>query len=103
LQAEDHISAEVVDLRTIKPMDESIIFESLSKTGRLIIADTGSKTGGVASEISAVVSEKAFSLLKKPIMRVCCPDTPTPASDVLEKAFYPDAETIRRQAIELMK
>ncbi len=103
LAAEDHISAEVIDPRTIKPLDEAIIFESLAKTGKLIIADTGSKTGSVASEISAVVSEKAFSLLKKPIMRVCCPDTPTPASDVLEKVFYPDAETIRRQAIELMK
>lgn len=102
LEAEDKISAEVIDLRTIKPMDEEIIFQSLAKTGRLIVADTGNKTGGVASEIAAVVAEKAFPLLKKPIIRVCCPDAPTPASDVLEKAYYPDSETIRREAVRLM-
>lgn len=103
LETEDHISAEVIDLRTIKPMDETTLFESLAKTGRLIIADTGNKTGGVASEIAAVVAEKALFLLKKPIIRVCCPDIPTPASDVLEKAYYPDAETIRQQAIKLLE
>jgi pyruvate dehydrogenase E1 component beta subunit len=100
---EDNISAEVIDLRTIKPIDEAIIFESLSKTGTLLIADTGWKTGGVAAEISAIAGEKAFRLLKRPIARVCCPDVPTPASDVLEKAFYPDSETIRTQAITLLK
>lgn len=102
LQA-DHISAEVIDLRTIKPMDETILFESLAKTGALIVADTGWKTGGAATEISAVIAEKAFHLLKKPIVRVCCPDAPTPASDILEKAFYPDAKTIYTQATQLLK
>lgn len=100
---EENISAEVIDLRTIKPIDEAMIFESLAKTGTLLIADTGWKTGGAAAEISAIVSEKAFRLLKRPIARVCCPDVPTPASDVLEKAFYPDSETIRAQAITLLK
>jgi pyruvate dehydrogenase E1 component beta subunit len=103
LQTEDHISAEVIDLRTLKPLDESLLFRSLEKTGRLIIADTGSVTGGVASEISSVVCEKAFSLLKKPVVKVCCPDAPTPASDVLEQEYYPNSETIRRQAIRLME
>jgi acetoin:2,6-dichlorophenolindophenol oxidoreductase subunit beta len=97
------ISAEVIDPRTIKPIDEEIIFKSLAKTGTLVIADTGCKTGGVASEISALVCEKAFHLLKRPIVRVCCPDIPTPASDVLEKAYYPDSETICSQVIELLK
>ncbi|HEX2985196.1 MAG TPA: alpha-ketoacid dehydrogenase subunit beta [Caproiciproducens sp.] len=98
-----NISAEVLDLRTIKPIDESILFESLAKTGTLLIADTGCKTGGVASEIAALVSERAFSLLKRPVARVCCPDVPTPASDVLEKAYYPDSDTICQKAAELMK
>ena len=98
-----NISAEVIDLRTIKPIDETIIFESLAKTGTLLIADTGWKTGGVASEISARGSEKAFSLLKHPNARFCCPDVPTPASDVLEQAFYPDSETICTQAIQLLQ
>lgn len=103
LEDENHISAEVIDLRTIKPIDEELLFKSLAKTGRLMVADTGNKTGGVASEIAAVVAEKAFSLLKKPIIRIGCPDAPTPASDVLEKAYYPDSETIRREAIRLME
>ncbi len=102
LQAQN-ISAEVIDLRTIKPIDEDIIFESLKKTGKLIITDTGWKTGGVAAEIAALVAEKAVHLLKKPVVRVCCPDIPTPAGDLQEKAFYPDSETIFTKAVELMK
>lgn len=98
-----NISAEVIDLRTIKPIDEDIIFESLAKTGRLIITDTGWKTGGAAAEIAALVAEKAIHLLKKPVVRVCCPDTPTPAGDLQEKAFYPDFESICSKAVELMK
>ncbi|MDP4109977.1 MAG: alpha-ketoacid dehydrogenase subunit beta [Bacillota bacterium] len=101
--AECNISAEVIDLRTIKPIDEEIIFSSLKKTGALLVADTGWKSGGVASEISAVVSEKAFHLLKRPVVRVCCPDAPTPASDILEKAYYPDSDTICKEAVRLLK
>jgi len=97
------ISAEVVDLRTLKPLDEKILVESVAKTGRLLITDTGCKTGSVASEIAAVAAEKAFHLLKKPIKRVCCPDTPTPTSDVLEKAYYPTAEDIFTEAVNLVK
>lgn len=97
------ISAEVVDLRTLKPLDEEILIRSVGKTGRLLITDTGCRTGGVASEIAAVVAEKAFHLLKKPIRRVCCPDTPTPASDVLEKAYYPTAEDICAEAADMLK
>ena len=100
---ESGISAEVVDPRTLKPLDEEILLESVAKTGRLLITDTGCKTGGTASEISALVCEKAFHLLKKPIVRVCCPDAPTPASDVLEKAYYPDSETICREVKNLLK
>ncbi len=96
------ISAEVVDLRTLKPLDESILVESVSKTGRLLITDTGCKTGGAASEIAAVAAEKAFHLLREPIIRVCCPDTPTPTSDVLEKAYYPGEDTIYSEALHLV-
>lgn len=97
------ISAEVVDLRTLKPMDEELLISSVEKTGRLLITDTGCRTGGVASEIAAVAAEKALHLLKKPIRRVCCPDAHTPASDVLEKAYYPTAEDIFAEAADLMK
>jgi pyruvate dehydrogenase E1 component beta subunit len=97
------ISAEVVDLRTLKPIDEEILTGSIVKTGRLLITDTGCRTGGVASEIAAIAAEKAFHHLKKPIRRVCCPDTPTPTSDVLEKAYYPTADDIIREAEDLVK
>lgn len=101
--AAQNISAEVVDLRSIKPIDEAIILESLAKTGALLVTDTGNITGGVASEVAAMVSEKGFSLLKHPIARVCCPDCPTPASDILEKAYYPDSDTICARALEMLK
>ena len=88
------ISPEVIDLRSLKPLDEEIILDSVKKTGQLVIADTGWKTGGVSAEISALVSEKAFKYLKAPILRIATADTPTPASSVLEKAFYPGVNEI---------
>jgi len=86
--AKDGIDAEVIDLRTLRPLDEEIILTSVAKTGRLVIADSGWKTGGVTAEISALVAEKGFASLKAPIRRVACPDVPTPAGYTLEQAFY---------------
>ena len=82
------IDAEIIDPRTLRPLDEKIILASVAKTGRLIVADTGWKTGGVTAEITAMVCEKAFSSLKAPVQRVACPDVPTPAGYTLEDAFY---------------
>ena len=90
----DGLEVEVIDLRSLKPLDESLLLESVKKTGRLIIADAGWKTCGVGAELAALVAEKGFSWLKAPIVRVSLPDTPAPASSVLEKAYYPDAENI---------
>jgi pyruvate/2-oxoglutarate/acetoin dehydrogenase E1 component len=89
---------EIIDLRSIKPLDESLIFESIRKTGRLIIADGGWKTGGIAAEIAALISEKMFRYLKGPIVRVALPDVPAPASSALEKVYYPKAESIIQAA-----
>ncbi len=88
------IDVEVIDLRSLKPLDERLLFDSVRKTGRLVVADGGWKTCGVAAEISALVAEKTFSYLKAPILRVSLPDIPAPASSPLEKAFYPDADDI---------
>jgi pyruvate dehydrogenase E1 component beta subunit len=88
------IEIEIIDLRSLKPLDENIIFESVKKTGRLVIADGGWKTCGIAAEISALVSENIFEYLKAPIMRVSLPDTPAPASSILEEAYYPKAKNI---------
>lgn len=96
------IDMEVIDLRTLKPFDEEIILNSVKKTGRLIIADTGWQTGGVSAEIAATVAEKGFEFLRKPIRRLACPDVPTPASYVLEEAFYQNSEDIIRSALELL-
>lgn len=99
--AEQGISVEVIDLRTLKPLDEEIILRSIQKTGRLVIADTGWKTGGISAEIAAVVAEKGFDFLKKPIRRVACADVPTPASYVLEEEFYPQVEDLVQAVQEL--
>ncbi len=88
------ISVEVVDPRTLKPLDEQIILNSVAKTGRLIVADLNWRTCGFGAEVIATVVEKGFDLLKQPPIRVSFPDIPTPASYVLENAFYPGVEDI---------
>lgn len=101
---EDHgISGEVIDPRSLSPLDEEIILKSVKKTGRLIIADVGWNTGGVSRVLSSIISERAFSYLKGPIQRVCLPDTPTPAAAVLENAFYPGARDVVRAANKLLR
>ena len=92
--ARDGIEAEIIDPRTLRPLDEEIILTSVKKTGRLVVADTGWKTGGITAEISALVFEKVFSSLKAPVRRVTCPDVPTPAGYTLEEAFYPGVKEI---------
>ena len=82
------ISAEVLDPRTLRPLDEEIILSSVAKTGRVVIADVGWKTTGAGAEIAANIVEKGFEYLKAPIKRVSCRDLPTPAGYSLEEAFY---------------
>jgi len=89
------ISVEVIDLRSLKPLDDDLLFESVKKTGRLVIADGGWKTCGIGAEISARVAESGIlKQLKAPVMRVCLPDSPAPASSALEKVYYPNAKNI---------
>lgn len=99
----ESISAEVIDLRTIKPFDLELILASVEKTGHLLVADTGWKTGGVSAEISATVYERAFYLLKAPIERVSLPDLPTPAAYTLEKAFYNTDKEIAETAKKMLR
>jgi pyruvate dehydrogenase E1 component beta subunit len=88
------ISVEVVDPRTLVPLDEQAILHSVAKTGRLVIVDPANRTGGAAAEISAIVAEEAFESLRKPIVRVTTPDVPIPFSPALEKPLYPRKERI---------
>ncbi|MCK4735528.1 MAG: alpha-ketoacid dehydrogenase subunit beta, partial [Methanophagales archaeon] len=98
------IDIEVLDLRSLKPLDESLLFSSVKKTGRLVIADGGWKTCGIGAEISARIAESdIFKQLKAPISRVSLPDTPAPASSVLEKVYYKKAEDIVVAVKELME
>jgi pyruvate/2-oxoglutarate/acetoin dehydrogenase E1 component len=91
----ESVSVEIVDLRSLKPLDEVLLFRSVKKTGRLVVVDGGWKTCGVAAEISAKIAESAvFESLKAPIMRVALPDAPAPASSALEKIYYPNAEKV---------
>lgn len=88
------ISAEVIDLRSINPIDWETIFASVNKTGRLLVCDTANMTGSIAGEIIARVSTEQFSALKAAPKRLCLPDFPTPTSSSLTAGFYKRAEDI---------
>jgi pyruvate dehydrogenase E1 component beta subunit len=92
---DENISIEVIDPRTIKPLDKETILESVKKTGRLIVADEGWIYCGMASEISAIVAEEAIDYLDAPIIRVAAPDTPCAFSPPLEDEYIPGEEEIR--------
>ncbi len=101
--AEEGIDVELIDLRTVKPLDESLILKSIRKTGRIVIADGSWKNCGISADVSALVSDKGFKYLKAPVKRVTLPDSPAPASRVLEKKYYPDANNIKAAIRDLIK
>ena len=100
--ADEGIDADVIDLRTVKPLDERIIAESLEKTGRLLVVDTGWAMGGVCAEIGCLAAEKWFHHLKAPVRRVALPDIPCPAGYTLEQFYYPDAKRIAAVIREML-
>jgi acetoin:2,6-dichlorophenolindophenol oxidoreductase subunit beta len=102
LEKEYGIYAEVIDPRTLKPLDENLILTSLAKTGRLVVADTGWKTGGITAEIAALAAEKGFNYLKAPVERVACKDLPTPSGYTLESAFYIGREDIKNSVCRVL-
>lgn len=99
---EQGVTADVIDPRTIQPLDLATILESVKKTGRLIIASDDVKSGGIGSEIAAQVVENAFDSLDAPILRVSAPDMPIPFSPMLEQAYMPDAQKIIEAAKRLI-
>jgi pyruvate dehydrogenase E1 component beta subunit len=88
------ISAEVVDLRSIVPLDRATILTSVAKTGRLVVVDPAHEMGSVASEVSAIVAQEGFWSLQAPIVRVTTPHTHIPFSRSLERPLYPNTERI---------
>jgi 2-oxoisovalerate dehydrogenase E1 component beta subunit len=97
------LDAEVVDLRTLSPLDRDTLLDSVRRTGKLLVVHEDTRTGGLAGEIAALVSESAFADLDGPIMRVTALDTPVPFSAPLEEYFLPNAARIAEAARELAR
>jgi 2-oxoisovalerate dehydrogenase E1 component beta subunit len=95
---EEGVSVEIVDLRTLLPIDEETILASVKKTSKAIVLHEDTLTGGIGGEISARIMEKAFEYLDGPVLRVTAPDTPVPYSPPLEEAFLPNVEKLLAKA-----
>ena len=92
--ARDGIDVEVLDLRTLLPLDEEAILASAAKTGKVIVLHEATRTGGPGGEIAALIAERAFEYLDSPVVRLAPPDTPVPYSPPLEEYFLPNAEKV---------
>lgn len=95
--ADKGIQAEVVDLRTLAPLDTETVVASVRKTGRVLIVEEGPRTGGFAAEVACRIFEAAYDCLDAPIRRLACPDCPIPAARTLEAACIPNAEAIAEE------
>jgi 2-oxoisovalerate dehydrogenase E1 component beta subunit len=93
LEAEG-IDLEVLDLRTLKPLDQEAILDTVKKTSRVIVLSEEQTTGSVAGEVAARISQHAFEWLDGPVHRLCCPDTPVPYSPTLEEAYLPNVDKL---------
>src|SRR6266851_5108408 len=96
--AKEAISVEVVDLRTLLPLDEETVLDSVRKTSKVLLLHEDTMTGGLGAELAARISERVFDYLDGPIVRVTAPDTPVPYSPPLEAAFLPNAEKVAERA-----
>jgi len=108
LKAAEHLSkkgveVEIIDPRTLVPLDKETVIDSVKKTGRLLIVEEDSRTCGVGAEIAALVAEEAFDFLESPIKRIAEPDTPIPFSPVLENYVIPDDKAIIKGVEELLR
>ena len=99
--ARDGIRAEVVDLRSLSPLDEDAILASLEKTGRLVVIDEAPPRCGVASDVQGLCVDRGFDFLNAPVKKVTAPHTPVPFSPGLEDAYLPSAEDVVRAVAEL--
>jgi len=100
--AKEGIELEIVDLRSLLPLDREAIASTVKKTNRVIVLHEDTKTGGIAGEIAAIINEEAFDDLDAPIVRIAALDSPVPFSPPLEKAFLPKVEDVVREARRLV-
>jgi 2-oxoisovalerate dehydrogenase E1 component beta subunit len=96
--AAEGINIEIVDLRTLVPLDRELVCESVRKTSKVLLLHEDTRTGGMAGELAATITESVFEYLDGPIVRVTAPDTPVPFSPPLEEAFLPNAEKVIEKA-----
>jgi 2-oxoisovalerate dehydrogenase E1 component beta subunit len=101
--AKEGIEAEVIDLRTLMPLDEETILQSIRKTNKCLVVHEDTKTGGISGEIAAILFEKAFHDLDGPVLRVASLDTPVPYAPALEEAFLPNAQKVFTVAKDLAR
>lgn len=97
------ISIEVLDMRSVSPLDVASVLTSVQKTGRLIVADTAFYSGSIAGELISQVSEQAFRALKTNPVRITSPNHPTPTSHFMSEGYYPDPQTIADAVVEMLK
>jgi len=100
LLAADGIDAEVLDLRSLQPLDEDAILATLAKTGRLVVVDEATPRCGIAADVAALSADRGFDLLNAPVKRVTAPHAPVPFSGVLEEAYLPSPERVARAVRE---
>lgn len=102
--AADGINVEVLDPRTLVPLDKELIIESVKKTGKLMLVNDAYKTGGYTGEIATMIAEsEAFDYLDHPIVRLASEDVPVPYARVLEQAILPDVEKIKAAIVKMAK
>jgi 2-oxoisovalerate dehydrogenase E1 component beta subunit len=101
--AEEGVSVEVVDLRTLLPLDRETVCESVKKTSKVLLLHEDTRTGGMAGELTVSITESVWEFLDGPVVRVTAPDTPIPYSPPLEEAFLPNCEKVVEKARWLWK
>lgn len=97
------ISCEIIDLRTLLPLDKKAIFNTVKKTSKVVVLHEQTKTGGIGAEVSALISENCFDYLDGPIIRVAAPDTPVPYSAQMEEVFIPQTKDVITAVEKLMR
>jgi pyruvate/2-oxoglutarate/acetoin dehydrogenase E1 component len=101
LELEDDLQVEVIDLRSLAPLDKETILESVKRTNKVLIVHEDTLTGGIGAELAAILAEDLFEYLDGPITRVAAPDAPFPYAPPLEAAYLPNAEKIAAAARKL--
>ena len=91
---ENGVSCEIIDLRTILPLDKKSIFTTVKKTNKVVVLHEQTKTGGVGAEVSSLITEYCFDYLDGPIIRIAAQDTPVPYSAQMEEAFIPQVKDV---------